>query len=304
MLEAGADPNISYWPIVSAIAQAHLDVVKLLVEHGADYNMEFFQPPATPLSHAISFGHHEIVQYLKSLGARLPAGSEPSDVSGEDLADMSQRIPANDVDLNKEIKGYFEYCLDATPQQLGLQEFVAGKVNVAVWTVEPENDEDPKIIFTTGMSELPMTVPDGQEEYQYAELMMFLPCDWPVPPDLNHSAQSWPWLWLRKIAHYPHENDTWLGDRVTTFSNDDPPQPVDPSCGFTGFLLVTNQGGYVGFPSDTGRYINIINVVPVYTEECALAKTEDGIVELLERFQSHDIPAALRVNRRNVGLSS
>ena len=36
------------------------------------------------------------------------------------------------------------------------------------------------VLFTNGMSERPMTVPKGGESFRFAELVMFLPPDWPL----------------------------------------------------------------------------------------------------------------------------
>ena len=315
MLEKGADPNLSPWPMAAAIARGRLDIVKLLVEYGVDVNAVFFSPPTTALSHAVEFNQKEIIQYLRSLHAIMPDGKEmvldddsqraddESEAVDAEVMELDERVQQieDSVDVHDEIKAYFEYHLDAPPQELGLHEIIPGETSISVWFVEPEDANDPRVIFTSGMSGKPMTVPSGMEAYRFAELLMFLPPDWPVPPDLNDSSQSWPWLWLRTIAHYPHQQGTWLGDSVTSFANDDPPRPLDASCRFSAFLLGTNLGGYRGFTATDGRQINMITAMPIYTEEYAVARRKDGIAELLQRFAARDISASLIPNRPNVG---
>jgi hypothetical protein len=290
MLDNGADPLLNHEPMVSAVSGGHLDLVRLFVELGAEYDFVFGSPPRTPLSQALDFGHQEVAEYLRSLNAALPAPA------GE-----SRNEP---FDLHTEIKEYFEYHLERAPEPLGLQEIVPGQVSLSVWAIDPKNRKDPKVLFTSGMSERPLQVPEGCEEYQYAELVMYLPPDWPSPPDLQDTAQCWPWLWLRTIAHSTHEQQTWLGDWTTTFANGDPPAPLDPSTNFAGFVLATNMAPLEGFRSDDGRFVNIVMVIPAYAEELALAQRENGTVELMRRFQKRGIGASLKPGRPNVALET
>jgi hypothetical protein len=182
-----------------------------------------------------------------------------------------------------------------------LQEIVPGKVRVSVWTIDPGTRKDRKLIFTTGMSEQPMAVPAGCNDGPYAELCMYLPADWPAQPPLEDASKAWPWIWLRRIAHHPHEMNTWIGEYPSVFPPEGPLEPVAPGSGFRAFLLVPNFSGLAGFRSDAGPYVNIITVVPIYAEEYALARSDGGIAELFQRFEKSGIPAALQVNRPNVG---
>jgi len=293
MLAHGADPRLSQAPMISAVSRGSLERVRRLVELGAEFNFTFGRPPRTPLSQAIDFGHVEVADYLRSLNAVMPDGAEAPD------RDLGLADHAPEIDLHEEIKEYFTYQFDTPPLRNGLQEIVPGSVSVSVWTLVPDEGER-TIIFTSGMSEKPLTVPEGCEEFRYAEVMMYLPADWPVNPELTDRARSWPWIWLRAIAHYTHERGTWLGDWTTTFANEEPPQPLDPSTQFTGFVLATNFG-LEGFRSDDGRFVNIVTAMPVYTEELALAQQEGGTVELLKRFKKYGIGPGLRPGRRNVG---
>lgn len=84
-----------------------------------------------------------------------------------------------------------------------------------------------------------MKTPKGQEEFPFAELFIQLPGDWQyTSPDPNW---SWPIHSLRKIAQYPHNNDTWLGGPVASVANDDPPQPLAPNTNMTSLLLIAEH---------------------------------------------------------------
>ena len=51
-----------------AATNGHLDVVKLLVQHGASLTTAF--QGNTPLSQAEAYGHSEVAEYLRSVGAK------------------------------------------------------------------------------------------------------------------------------------------------------------------------------------------------------------------------------------------
>ena len=62
-----------------------------------------------------------------------------------------------------------------------------------------------------GMGAYKMNIPDGLKEYRLerAELMVTLPSDWEV----NNNAEEWYWplRWLKILARFPLEENTWLG---------------------------------------------------------------------------------------------
>jgi tetratricopeptide (TPR) repeat protein len=219
----------------------------------------------------------------------------------EFTAKVKELQSVSPIDASNEVKECFEHHMGKAPNPKGLQEIVPGKVGVSIWIIDPQTDDERKLIFTTGMSELPMSVPSGCDDGPYAELCMRLPADWPAQPSLDDTSKMWPWIWLRRIAHYPHMNNTWIGEYPSVFPVKGPLEPVDSSCNFTAFLLIPNFDPFSGFRSDAGPYINLITVVPIYSEEYSLAKSDKGIPELFHRFQKAHLPAALELNRPNVG---
>ena len=74
LLEQGAKINftingkIRCLPLLDAAINGHLDIAKLLVEHGAEVNFTF--NGHTPLSQAEAYGHPEVAEYLRSVGAK------------------------------------------------------------------------------------------------------------------------------------------------------------------------------------------------------------------------------------------
>src|SRR5262245_43817865 len=53
-------------------------------------------------------------------------------------------------------------------------------VHVDVHMVGPTQGRPYQYLVTSGMSDLPMAVPEGAEEWRYAELVVKLPPDWPL----------------------------------------------------------------------------------------------------------------------------
>ncbi len=288
LLERGSDPNEDRTLISAINAKKYsLQFVKLLVEHGADiYRCFSFGPNATvnALSWAIGNGKHDIADYLRSKGAVMPdeQASSPSHLS-----------------LDEELVAYFKVHFGPV-QPRALIEIVPVEPAIAIHVVPAASDRNYITLFTTGMSELPMTVPKGGDDrFRYAELFIQLPADWPLAKEsLGDKKHGWPIHWLRTTAKYPHQNDTWLGGAVTILANDDPPKPIAPKTKFTSMLLLAERS----FVSRDGRTIQLYRMTPLYTEERDL-EIRKGIGALMQAFDKKNIPFVVDMNRPNVAAS-
>ena len=97
-------------------------------------------------------------------------------------------------------------------------EIVSDLVHIDVHVLRsPEGDC--QLLYTTGMSDLPMNLPEeiaDREDLKYAELYMLLPGDWDLggvgasTQDLPYE-RFWPIRMLKFLARFPHEYQTWLG---------------------------------------------------------------------------------------------
>jgi len=290
LLEHGADPCINNEPMIAAVFAGNVNIVKMFVERGADYNFTFADDERTPLSLALMYGRSEVAEYLQSLGVALPAAKDAAKPGAGDAS--------LDEAATEEIVKWIEYHSGGERESLVFTEMIPGDVGVSIWTVKTA---DSVVIFTCGMSSKPMPVPSEYAELAYAELVMRLPKDWPVNPN-PESTEGWPYRWLRTVAHYPHERQTWLGAVVGTFKNGNPPRPLDDSTDFAGFLLIYNRE-FPPFEADSGKTINSISAMPVYREELQLAEEENGFVELFQRFDEHGIGPSLAPGRTNVAAT-
>lgn len=267
------------WALQGATRKGRLDVVKLLVEEGsADVNATWGNKNA--LSFAVMYGKNEIESYLRSKGAVEP-GTIVADVAGANP--VFQHIERH---IGK-------------PKPLSLQEVAAGEPSITVYAVPMEGK---LALVTSGMSERPMTVPRGCESYRFAELVMYLPANWPLSPDaINDPNHFWPIEWIRQIARYPHENDTWLGGPTAVIANGDPPEPLAPNTRLTCLLVIAEPGEFGRLKLADGRQIVFYTVFPLYTEERDLEKLK-GTPHLLRLFQKHGIGRTVHVQRASVAL--
>jgi Suppressor of fused protein (SUFU) len=118
--------------------------------------------------------------------------------------------------------------------------------------IPPTAEDAPLILFTTGMSDRPQNVPAGSEKYAHTEFFIRLPENWPIDLEsLRDVNNCWPLDWLRKIAAYPHDNQTWLGGPFPIIDTDDPPVPLAPNTKLSCLLLFQESGQPARFPCQT-----------------------------------------------------
>ena len=180
-------------------------------------------------------------------------------------------------------------------------------VHVDVHVVRPTLERNFYTLVTSGMSDLPMKVPEGLEKYRFAELMLCLPENWPVPKDYEVVEGSWNQDWpidaLRFLARMPHQYKTWLGWGHSV-PNGNPPQPVAVDSNFCGFVLLeprTVRDEFHSLVTASGKRIYFLAVYPVYQEEMSL-KVNERANRLDDLFSEYKITELLDPNRRNVAL--
>lgn len=191
------------------------------------------------------------------------------------------------------IVAYFEDYFGPVDKR-ALIEIVPTEPPIAVHVISPAGDRQHITLFTTGMSSRPMNVPEGEDEWKYAELFIQLPGDWNYA-ELGDPNLGWPILRLRSLAKYPHQIGTWLGGPVTVVSNEDPPEPIAPNARFDSLLLLAEHQ----VKADDGRIINLYRMTPLYPEERALEASE-GIKALMLAFDRDSVPFIVDLKRRNV----
>jgi hypothetical protein len=170
---------------------------------------------------------------------------------------------------------------------------------IRLYAIRPSDRHPCWTLFTVGMSAVPMVIPDGQEEYRFAELLIHLPASWRMPLASEPSEEtSWPVSWLHQIAYYPYQAKTWLGGQYTIISNDDPPEPLAPNTALSCVLLIADFAGCNPLRV-RDKQIHVYTLVPIYAEKRDL-ESEHGVRELLRRLEQAGVTAIVDVCRMNV----
>lgn len=207
--------------------------------------------------------------------------------------------PARGEDCIEQISAHIEQHLG--PVSGVFHEIVSDTVHIDVHVV-PANDTCAHArLVTSGMSDLPMRLPEGVEAPQYLELMLTLPADWPLQQDdFEDERHYWPIRLLKTLARLPHKYDTWLGFGHTV-PNGHPAEPYAPGVGFDGTILLPALSVPEDFSHlliDADKSITFLAAVPLYPEEMAL-KLEKGSDALLERFDAKGVSDIIQVGRVN-----
>ncbi|GLY00598.1 suppressor of fused domain protein [Actinoplanes sp. NBRC 101535] len=176
------------------------------------------------------------------------------------------------------------------PVDFVLHELGSHLVGVHVYVTEPTEERPFRTLITSGMSDLPMTVPGGHGISPYAEVMIALPADWQFTEAVHPTGDDtweWPIRLLKEVARLPHEYATWIGP-WHSLPNGDPMLPYAPSVPFTG-VVVTPM---LRVPAEArtvvvgdGTEISLLALVPLHPGEVTvkLEQGTDALIDILDR---------------------
>jgi predicted Zn finger-like uncharacterized protein len=180
-------------------------------------------------------------------------------------------------------------------------ELVSDIVHIDVHWVPPTPERDFHTLVTTGMSDRPMTAPAGAEDYRYGELLISLPREWPLWEEAFEDERNyWPVRWLKQLARFPHEYETWLAPGHT-IPNGDPPEPFAPDTKLCCWLLwapalVAEE--FVELTIDDQKTVHFMALIPLYEEEMQL-KLVEGVDPLIDRLADAGVTELLDLDRTN-----
>ena len=192
--------------------------------------------------------------------------------------------------------------------EIVFHEIVSDLVHIDVHWVKPTKQFPFHTLVTSGMSDKPMTVPQGLDDHKYAELCILLPEDWQIDGTsyltmeqaFKNENNYWPVRWLKTIARFPHEYDTWVGHGHTIPNGEN----ADP------FAENTKLGCMILFPSlslgsnffnlriNEDKNINFYCLYPLYKEEMNF-KLKNGSDALLDKFEKHNLTDIVDIKRKN-----
>ncbi|WP_288883017.1 suppressor of fused domain protein [Pedobacter panaciterrae] len=221
----------------------------------------------------------------------IPKGFEPAIGDGDNIDAISNHIEKH---VGK-IESVFH-------------EIVSDKVHIDVHWVKPTEHRPYHTLVTSGMSDKPMNVPEEADNLQYAELCVLLPSSWKINAEsyalmeevFSDENNYWPVRWLKSIARFPHEYDTWIGP-YHTIPNGEKAEPFSEN---------TKLGCMFVFPSNNlpseftqleiseNKVINFYSLYPTYKEEMNY-KLNKGSDALLDKFREFRVSSVIDVNRIN-----
>jgi hypothetical protein len=181
-------------------------------------------------------------------------------------------------------------------------ELVSDLVHIDVHVVKPTPTCPFIRLVTSGMSDLPMTVPEGKDVPRYLELMMTLPRDWRLDGEsFKDEAWYWPVRLLKTLARLPHAHDTWLG-WGHTIPNGDPAVPYAANVGFTGAIVLPSIKAPSAFSTlavDADKEITFQAVWPLLPNEMDY-KLQYGTSALIDRFEKYLVSDLVDAKRKDV----
>jgi hypothetical protein len=200
----------------------------------------------------------------------------------------------------QEISAHIETHLG--PIDTVYHEIVSDTVHVDVHIVKPTEDSRFTRLVTSGMSDLPMRIPDGSDVPKYAELLITLPADWRTD-QASFADESWYWPvgLIKSLARLPHKHETWLGFGHS-IPNGDPAQPYAPNtelCGAIVLPSVTVPSGFHVLEIPGVKSVTFYSFVPLYAREMEL-KLRLGTDKLLDRFDRKDVSDVVDIKRPDV----
>lgn len=279
LLERGAKVPQDRAVVSAIVGDKHhsLELIHILQKYGADLHEvcinEYTGEKENALSYAIAYDRDDVVAYLESQGCVLPAeapGSEGPAPSTNPVVSFfaSQFGPVDPLSL-----------VDVVPSDLSI-----------VVRAIPANETCPFVtLFTSGMSDCAMNVPEGEDRFAHAELFLQLPASWPYR-DTGSTETAWPLLWLLALARYPHDNQTWLGGPVSIVEKGVLGLPITGA--FDSMLLLCEHE----IATSTVREVAAYRLFPLYPSERAL-EAKQGIGALLQLFDKRKVGFNVDVKR-------
>lgn len=164
-----------------------------------------------------------------------------------------------------------------------LHEILSPLVHIDIHVVKPTKERPYWYLITSGMSDLAMRTPPGCAAFKYAELAISLPAWWKVDEKSFESEKwYWPVRWMKTLARFPHEYETWVFYQHTVPLSDGLPATGTKFCGV--MMAMDSE-----FPEDFWllkdgkRKIFFLAPVPIYPEEMEW-KLEHGPDSLDDRM--------------------
>ena len=162
-----------------------------------------------------------------------------------------------------------------------------------------------EVLVTSGMSALPMAVPEESNEPRFAEIVTILPKGWPLTKDAFADERNyWPVRLMKTLARLPHDANTWLGFGHTLANGESESQTKPYAEGTelcaTAVLPSSTLGqDFWSMERNNAPEIHFWAAVPLHLAELTF-KLENGIDPLLDLFDKNKVTDRIVPERRSV----
>lgn len=234
----------------------------------------------------------------------MAAGEEEKPESGSPIyrhkpRETAWKAPANHGLHLAEIEAHVEKHVGKIESVF--HEVLSDLIHLDVLFVPATNSRPYHVLIASGVSDEPMNVPEGMEQFRFAEILIALPPSWPLDQkSFEDEANYWPVRWLKAIGRLPHEYRTWIGWGHTV-PNGDPPETI-ANTQFVGVLLTPPYAfspEFFRLTTKSGETISFYAMMPLFQEEMDL-KLKKGVEELEQRFEKRGVDFVLDLARINV----
>ncbi len=186
-------------------------------------------------------------------------------------------------------------------------EIISDQVHIDVHWVKPSDKFPFHVLVTSGMSDKPMNVPPGLEDHKYCELCVLLPKDWKIDGDaklmqevFKDEKNYWPVRWLKAIARFPHEYNTWVG-WGHTIPNGELAEPFSENTKLGCMMLYPSLSlpqEFFELKISDEVTIRFFALYPLYKEEMDF-KLKKGSEELTDKFDKYGVCDIVDIQRTN-----
>jgi hypothetical protein len=187
-------------------------------------------------------------------------------------------------------------------------EIVSDMVHVDIYWIKPTEKMNFHILVTSGMSDLPMTTPEGSDDWKYSELCILLPNTWNMKTEnyeldkdvFSDEKNYWPIRWLKMLARFPHEYNTWLSWGHTVPNGEDAAPLADNTrlgCVML-YPAVNLPEEFFELRINDQKLVRFFCLIPLYKEEMNY-KLNNGVDALIDKFAQFGVADIVEINRQN-----
>ena len=211
---------------------------------------------------------------------------------------LSKGVKSEIGQQRKLIEQHFETYLGGVDKIL--DDNRGDKYHIDIYILPPNGKREYGVMATSGMSDFGMHMPPKLKFFQYGELYVKLPPDWPYPMEqLKQDDYAWVFQNLFLLPRSVHDNHTffWNGQVI---DND---EPFAGNTKLSGFLI--KYPSTIDIPVEFNmlkvnpqKAICFFQLIPLYNEEMDYVE-KHGLEKLYKKFDEFGITDIVDLKRPN-----